>query len=425
MGLISAPWRFHPKRDGLLAEAHARPSTPVSAPMLATRVATLGGDGGAEGDRAHMAVLCRKVGAPEPGPGARWCGLDAGGWRLRWERHTETSTWTFFRPKPDVARAPFQDTALDLAPSDWLAALPGLVLAAAHVEILSQPPTGLAFASEDLIASDVAGGQAQVLTDFRAGPDGFTRFVIVQKSTDPVLGGHVLQQILEIETYRLLALLAFPLAGEAGVVLSRLEADAAGTANRVGEEGGVEQDRQLLERLAGLAGQAQSLAGETSYRFAAARAYHGLVQERIRQLNEISVSGRPTIGEFMARRLAPAMRTCIATEDRLQDVSSRIARTTQLLSTRVSVAAEQTNLDLLKSMNRRAELQLQLQQTVEGLSVAAISYYLMGLIKFILEGLGEVRHTLNPTLMTGLLAPLVVLIVWRVLHRLRMRIGAH
>ena len=421
MAPSSLTWRFHAERDVLLAEAHARPSTPVAAPMLATRIAALSGESGAKLDRDHMAALCRKIGAAEPGPNARWCVVDAATWRLRWERHTEVSTWTFFRPKPDPEIAPFAVTALDLAPQDWLAALPGEVMAAAHVELLRETPRTIVFA-EDMIGSAVAGGMAQVTTDFRPGPDGFTRFVVVQEDADTVLGGHILQQLMEIESYRLLALLAFPLAWRAGTALSELEAGAAAAANRMLDEGGVQQDRQLLERLAALAGQAESLTGETSYRFAAARAYHGLVQERIRQLNETPLGNRPTIGEFMARRLAPAMRTCIAMEDRLKDVSDRVSRTTQLLSTRVSVQAEQTNLNLLESMNRRAQLQLQLQETVEGLSVVAISYYLMGLIKVLLEGVGELRHTLNPTLATGLLAPFVVLLVWRLLHRIRMRI---
>ncbi len=412
-------WRFHVDRDRLLAEAHARPSTPAKAPLLAARIATISGEGGVVADRAHMAALCRKIGAAEPGPDARWCILDAGAWRLRWERHTEISTWTMLRPNLEGDRADFSATALDLAPQDWLAGLPGDVLGAAHIALVRAPPETMVFADEDLIASEVAGGAIQAFTDFRAGPDGFTRFILVQNHGGAVLAGRVLQQLFEIETYRLLAMLAFPRAIASAEPIARLEADAAVAAIQVAEQGGVDADRQLLARLAVLAGQAEALAGATSFRFSGSRAYHGLVQERIGQLNERSVGDRPTIGEFMERRLAPAMRTCEATAERQRAVIDRIARTTQMLNTRVEVAAEAINLGLLESMDRRARLQLRIQETVEGLSAAAISYYALALLKLVIEGVAEVRRDINPTLATGLAAPIVIFMVWLFLRNIR------
>jgi uncharacterized membrane-anchored protein len=412
-------WRFHADRDRLLAEAHARPSTPVQAPLLAARIATISGEGGSEADRGHMATLCRKIGVAEPGPDARWCILDAGAWRLRWERHTEFSTWTMFRPSPDIESAGFSTTALDLVPQDWLADLPGEVLAAAHVALVDAAPAVMALSDDDLIASDVAAGALQVYTDFRPGPDGFTRFILVQASGGPVMAGRILQQLFEIETYRLMALLAFPLATNSAAAIARMEAEAADAALRVTDVGDVEADRLLLSRLAVLAGQAEALAGSNGFRFSASRAYHGLVQERIRQLNERALAGRPTIGEFMERRLAPAMRTCEATAERQRDVIGRIARTTQMLSTRVEVAAEATSAQLLESMDRRSQLQLRIQETVEGLSAAAISYYALGLLKFLMEGVAVLRPGVNPTLTTGLAAPFVILLVWLFLTRIR------
>ena len=296
----SPQWRFHPERDRLLAEAHARPSTPVKAPLLAARIATISGEDGVAADRTHMAALCRKIGAAEPGPDARWCILDAGAWRLRWERHTEVSTWTVFRPSPDGDKANFAVTALDLLPQDWLAALPGEVLAAAHVAVVRTAPATMVFSEDDLIASEVANGAMQAFTDFRPGPDGFTRIIVVQKSGGAGLAGRIVQQLFEIETYRLMALLAFPLAIASAAPIAGMEAQAAEAAFQVADEGDVESDRLLLSRLAALAGEAEALTGSTGFRFSASRAYHGLVQERIAQLNEKPVAGRATIGEFMS-----------------------------------------------------------------------------------------------------------------------------
>lgn len=427
---LSPTWRFHAERDQMLAEAHARPSTPAQAPLLAARIATLSGEAGIADDRAHMAALCRKLGAPEPGPEARWCIVDGGTWRLRWERHTELSTWTVFRPAPGDEADSFVATAIDVLPQDWLAAMPGEVLAAAHVALVEAVRQPSVFAESDLVASEVAGGAVQVFTDFRAGPDGFTRFVLVQKGGDAILAGRIVQQLFEIETYRLLALLAFPVATGGAETISTMEAEATDAAMQVSEAGGVDADRELLSQLAALAGRAEAAAAGSGFRFAASRAYYGLVQERIAQLNEHAIEGRPSIRDFMERRLAPAMRTVSAAADRQREVIARIARTTQMLAARVNIASEATNALVLKSMDRRAQVQLRLQETVEGLSVAAISYYALGLIKIMMEGLSHVtftgpahqRFAVEPSIATGLAAPVVVFVVWWSLRRVRARI---
>ena len=416
-------FKFHEDRDKLIAEAHARPSTPLPAPTLATRIAALSGVEGPERDWAHMVSLCRRLNAPEPSAGARWCVLDAGRWHLRWERHTEVSTWTFYRPLAEGYVPSINETALDMAPKDWISELPGDVLVAAHVVLLRAKRVAAALPVEEEIAVEVADGRALVFTDFRPGPDGFTRIDVVQPDADGVLAGRIVQQLLEIETYRLMALLAFPIAGRASSEISRLESEAAAAALQVRDDGGIEADRALLNRLASLAGDAQALSGRTSFRFSAGRAYYGLVQERIQQLRELRIEGRLTIAEFMERRLAPAMRTCAAVAERLQNVIEHISKTSQLLNTRVDVAAEVTNANLLASMDRRARLQLRLQQTVEGLSVAAISYYALGLLAYVFKAISELNAAFNPVLATGASAPLAIVIVWIALRRMRARMA--
>ena len=236
-----------------------------------------------------------------------------------------------FRPAPAGEPGAFDATALDVVPQDWLAALPGEVLAAAHIALVETPPAASVFAEADLVASEVAGGAVQVFTDFRPGPDGFTRFVLVQEAGGPVMAGRIMQQLFEIETYRLLALLAFPTATASAVEIAQMEGEAADAATQVAQEGGVDADRELLSRLAALAGRAEALAAATGFRFSASRAYHGLVQERIGQLNEHALGGRPTIRQFMERRLEPAMRTAAAAAERQREVIARVARTTQML----------------------------------------------------------------------------------------------
>jgi len=175
-------WRYHSQRDALLAEAHARPFTPLVGPALITRIATLSGQAGETADRQHMAALCRRLGQPEPGPTSRWCVLEAGTWRVRWERHTELSTWTFFRAPSGTT--PFAETALDLAPEDWLSAWPGEVLVATRLEVWSEVDERAAAAlfGLEVVGARLADGAAIALTDFRPDAQGMTRYLMLALS---------------------------------------------------------------------------------------------------------------------------------------------------------------------------------------------------------------------------------------------------
>ena len=417
-------WRYHAERDRLLAEAHARPYTALAAPMLATRIATLSGEGGAAADRAHMTAVCRRLGHGEPGPDARWCALDAGQWRLRWERHTEFSTWTFFRAP--ATETLFAETALDLAPADWVAALPGDVLVAVNLEVRGRDTAR----AEHLLGPEASGARIQhdaasAFSDFEPDAGGMTRFLLLAGRAEPERTGRIARSLLEIETYRLMALLAFPLAGEATTLLTGIEARAAALAGELVGKADADEDRRLLGELAHLAGEAEALNARTSFRFGAARAYHEIVRDRIQGLRETPIEGMQTLGEFMERRLAPAMRTCDTVAARERDVIERIARTEQMLNTRVEVAAEATSASLLASMDRRADLQLRLQGAVEGLSVVAISYYAIGILFYLMQALGHELGSLDPKTATGLLAPAVIAAVWIALRRARARLDAH
>jgi uncharacterized membrane-anchored protein len=403
--------QFHPQRDRLLAEAHARPSTPLDGPVFATRIASVSGQDGASADRSHLAELCRASLLPEPPADAFWWLFDAGDWSLRWERHSEFSSWTIF------SRA-----AHSGPPKAWLAALPGHVLVSTRADVRRSEggaSTAATPLGSNMIGSSVLEGAATVFTDFRPDDNGTTRFLILMRSADRVLTGRLTQIILEIETYRLMALLAFPLAGIAGKQVAAFEAEAGTLAAQLAQEAGVEADRALLARLVALSGEAEALNAQTSYRFRAGAAYHDIVHDRIATLREERIPGMQTIGEFMERRLAPAMRTCDAVAARENAVIERIARAGQMLRTRINIESEATNAALLSSMDRRAQTQLRLQRTVEGLSVAAIAYYALSLLSYPVKAVEHVWPHLDAALITGLLAPVVVLLVWLALKRLR------
>lgn len=427
----SLPLQDHPQRQLLSDEVHARPYMRLIAPERASHLALFTQETGAQEERALLAELCRAAGAIEPAEEANFHLVQLGGFRLRWERHTEFSTYGFFGTPSD---GPFESRMIDRVPQDWLARLPGKVLCAMHVEL--QPADG-AVADPDVAASLLqsdtfaaclaAGGAAEIWMNFTINADGFGRLLVRDHHLGRRQAGRLVQRLLEIETYRMMALLALPLARRHGAELTQIGARLTETTQAMadvsnGVAAGVDGERQLLERLTALAADTQKIAAATTYRFGAARAYHALVERRIDELREERIEGQQTVGEFMDRRLSPAMSTCQAVAERLDSLSRQVNRTAQLLRTRIDVQLEAQNRDLLTSMERRARLQLALQETVEGLSVAAITYYTIGLLSYALTAAQEAGLAVPVKLSVGLAIPLVAGLVWIGMRRVRRRI---
>lgn len=425
------PLRDHPQRQLLSDEVHARPYMRLVAPERASHLALFTAEEGAEEERALLAELCRAANAPEPSANANFHLVQLDGFRLRWERHTEFSTYGFFGQSDS---SPFAARMIDRVPQDWLARLPGEVLCAMHVEL--QPaggelanPEAVAelLQSETFAACLAAGGAAEVWMNFTINPDGFGRVLVRDHHLGGRQAGRLVQRLLEVETYRMMALLALPLARRHGSELTQIGNRLTETTQAMAEisngaPAGVEGERQLLEQLTALAAETQRIAAATAYRFGAARAYYALVQRRIEELREERIEGQQKVSEFMDRRLSPAMRTCQAVADRLDGLSRQVNRTSQLLRTRIDVQLEAQNRDLLTSMERRARLQLALQETVEGLSVAAITYYTIGLLSYALTAAQEAGLDVPVKVSVGLAIPLVAGLVWIGMRRVRRRI---
>lgn len=423
--------RDHPLRHILSAELHARPYARLVAPLRATHLVLHSGEGAAEADRAQVAALCARFDVAPPGQSESHLTVDLGPLHLKWERHTEFSTYTFFQSAEDDGpeAAAFARSVLDDLPQDWLRALPGEMIAGIHVAMESRRraqrgPDELSrlFGGDNYAGSLVAGGAAVAWMDFAIHEDGFGRILIQDRRLGDRQGGRLVQRLLEIETYRMMALLALPVARDLGARLSLGRERLTDLNARMTVIGGLEDERRLLAELTRLSAEIEEVAAPAVYRFGAARAYYDLVQRRVAELREERIEGLQTIDEFLERRLAPAMRTCEATAQRLERLATRVSRASELLRTRVDIQLEAQNIDLLRSMDRRARLQLRLQQTVEGLSVAAISYYLVGLVSYAAKGVKAAGLAIDVDLVTGLSIPFVVGAIGLGVLRLRRRI---
>lgn len=429
-----APLRQHPLRQQLNDEVHSRPPADVVAPMMVTQIAVTTGETGADEERALLRELARDIGAAVPDAFGNHLALEADGLRVVWERHTEFSTYAVSRPCPlpggpgaDLA-APFASPPIAALPAGWRARLPGEVIAGINLLVLDADPEeaetrmATAFPGSKIIGSGVAGGRAAAWTDFRLHPDGLSRIVVAAGTLTPGRLGRLVQRLLDIETYRMMALLAFPLARRLTPELGAIEDELAELAAANPRIETLADEQALLGRLSRLAARAEDLATRSQYRFSAARAYHQLVERRISELDEVKRSGMQQIGTFLERRLGPAMRTCQAVADRLEALSARIARASSLLNTRVELALQEQNQSLLASMERRVRLQTRLQETVEGLSAVAISYYLVGLIAYVLKAMEKSGQPVNPTLATGLLAPVILAAAYVGVRQIRKRV---
>lgn len=432
---ITYPNLNHTLRTPLAAEVHSRPSLRLSGPETLTHLAVYLRDSSRAGvedaadQHALLVSLCQEFGMAGPCTGARYFFHDFGSFRLQWEAHTEFATYTFAeRPgvAPQLGQA-FAQVPLRHVPQKWLHALEGLVMVATHVSLL---PDGATLADMraafggNLLAGSASQGAARVWTDFAIAPDGFGRVVIQDMGMQYQQAGRLVQRVLEVETYRMMAMLGLPHAQQAAPVLNAIEGElvrlASGMTDSIDGIAGGEPDdeRGLLQMITALAARMEKLALENSYRFAASKAYYRLVHSRIEELGEIRIEGVPTIREFMDRRLAPAMNTCEATVRRQEALAERIGRTNDLLRTRVGIVQEQQNRRILESLNARAAQQLRLQQAVEGLSVVAISYYSVGLLSYAGKAMKAAGWPVSPDIMTGALMPFMVVVVWLGLRRM-------
>lgn len=431
---IIFPTLNHPQRVPLAAEIHSRPPIRLEAPERITQMAIHGrneANGGQPGvQTALLSSLCAQFGVTPPVNDAKYFFHDFGRFRLKWECHTEFASYTFVAGVriPRSSENLFAQMPSADLPEAWLLRLQGLLMVATHIVLETAtesaedaaPHMRRLFEGNAIVGCE-ASEAAQVWTDFQVHADGFVRFVVRDDGLKGQQAGRLVQRLLEIETYRMMALLGLPHAQRATPILNAIESELAALTStmvdmdqpdRHDDAQGMAIEQSLLEDITSLAARLEQLAVDNSYRFSASNAYFNLVNSRIEELREHRIQGIPTIAEFMRRRLTPAMNTCMAAAHRQELLAERIANTNSLLRTRVGIRQEQQNSMILESMNVRAAQQLRLQQAVEGLSVVAVSYYLAGLISYGGKAAKASGVDIDPDLITGAAVPVVALIVW-------------
>ncbi|MGA9412599.1 MAG: DUF3422 domain-containing protein [Roseobacter sp.] len=417
----------HPLRYKLANELHARPFPSMEAPCSAAYIAIKQPNDAVSRDRQqdldHLTALLDRHGAPHPQPGATHYYGQIGKHWVKWEQHTEFVTYTVFSEgAPDRS---FDPAEFEVFPADWLAESPGQRVTSVLIDIHPRPENDEEisaclddwFVSESLAAASVLDDDAIVAGDFRIDQNGHLRFaVFASPTTSERRVGRIVQRLCEIETYKSMSMLGFARVRQLQPKLNELDTQLTSLMGAMSDERASAET--TLNALLSTSAELETLAARSSFRFGATGAYEALVNQRIEALREERFQGRQHFAEFMMRRYAPAMRTVTSAEGRLQSMSSRSIRASNLLRTRVDVERSAQNQALLESMDKRSDLQLRLQRTVEGLSVVAISYYAVSLVGYTLYPLADTMGLSTGTL-TALVTLPVVAFVWWAIRRLR------
>ncbi len=425
---------IHPLRNGLYDELHSRPFQVLPTPARVTHISLLTTPEQQHQQFLHLQELHRQLGYPVPEQETGCYEQTFGSLRVRREMHMEFASYTFIN-LADSSAEPFSETGISPLPEDWLEQLPGTVIAAFHLDIQrasDSVDSDLAFVRQyfegmRLVGSSPQEGAARVWGSFRLHSDGFGRFMVMNRDMSDSQLGRLTQRLMEIETYRLMSLLALPMARNISPALNDMDQKMAVITQSLADGEDIDEE-ELLAQLTNIAARIEAFRAHSTFRFSATRAYHQLVLTRLEELREDELSGHLTITEFMTRRLTPAVKTCEAISERLEDLSRRVDRASDMMRTRVELAIQSQNQQLLSSMDRRSKIQLMMQHTVEGFSVVAISYYLIGLLKLALESAHSAGFSFNKPLVLGIAIPVTLALVFfgvRMVHHRFLKLAKH
>jgi uncharacterized membrane-anchored protein len=368
----------------------------------------------------------------EPIPaGTKFLRIEMDGYALRVEQHTEFMSVSFVEKghrRANGLLADAFDPAISHLPLAWARKIPAPVFHAIWLEIGGKPPRGLTpekmmatMECRAVASNKFSNGDAQLHFAFDIDSAGFSRIALFNQGITPNRMGRVVQRVVELETYRLLALLGFAAVRDNSGTLGRIEntvgALTTDMAAQIKQADG--QVRQLLSVLSTQAADLEEIYSRTSYRLAATKAYEAILMDRIASLQFSRLEGFQGVRGFLGRRMTPALDSCRAFSERLTRLSERITRAGDLLQTQTEMIIQRQNRDLLSSMNARARQQLRLQQTVERLSVAAVTYYGVGLVGYLAKPLPLDEWALDINLVKAAAVPVIAFLVWLAIRGVR------
>lgn len=406
----------HPFRAQALGEIHARPVQPLEAEGRLRRVATYFGHEPGRHDqmREEFAAWCYKNQVKPTFMTDRQARYEVDGIETTWQLHSEHVSITWMCPQKHDEPWP-ENIGLE-------AIMGAKLLVTTRVDLIDATTIHenalKGFRRASLSYAKVEEGLAEIATDFLPDKDGFTRIEFAGAGIADVRRGVIARYLLEIETFRSLALLALPVAQDVGQRVDNVERGLENILKRLNRETDSQIIDELLSELNKLSMETTHLHGETNTLFAASYSYDQLVRHRLGLLEEKRVTGHTNMARYLSNRMDPAMATCAALQNRLNALTDRLTRAIELLNTRVTIEIHKQNQDALNAISSTSVSQYKLQTTVEGLSTIAITYYALGVIGYVLAGL-SMDALPSKSIMLAIAAPFVLILTWLAMRRIR------
>ena len=426
----------HPQRQALIDELHARPFFDFEGEGRFIRFIYLVGTS----DTALISHVNHWLDSQDrlPLDGAeKFRREDFGNFVFRLERHTEFITIGLIvrdknRRSTALSKAAFSLSENSQLPFAMIAAMPIPLFHAIWLEIGKTPPKPVLpeevakmLGSRTAASNSISDGDGEVHCSFDIDEEGFSRMILFARNLTAERKGRQVLRLIEMETYRMLALLGLPVVRDNMGRLHKIETQLAQVTQRMTAQinGAGKDVEALLPELSSLAAESEEMSANTSYRLSATKAYQDIFLARLERLNTRRLDGHQGLSGFLDRRMMPALKTCDAFEERLDGLSERISRAGSLLRTQTEIQIQEQNRNLLASMDRRAQAQLRLQQTVEGLSVIAGTYYGVGLVGYLVKLLPDSHLPADISILQAASVPVIALLIWWVFYRMHRVVG--
>ena len=365
---------------------------------------------------------------------------------VRYECHTEFISLTLIYPnKIENKNKPklFDENFLNLLPIDFLENFPGDHFLSTWIEMAPSnfnfKPIDIEefFYHDNFAGSNVAEDGANVFMSFKSDRtdflgSGFRRVFIQNKNLRTRRTGRLLQRIVELETYQVLSLLGLPQVRQETLNLSNLEKQITEITKSVSKTAKKNLNKKSiaypdyqkdLNELSYVVAKIEEIDSSSNYRLSATAAYYKLVEQRIQDLREERLESFQTNYEFLSRRLQPAIRTTEAFSRRLESLAIRAQRADNLVRTQIEMGVQIQNKNLLESMELRARAQLRLQETVESLSIVAITYYIVGLLSTLVDPINFDKFFISKTVFLALCVPIILALIWYIAKMVRKKIN--
>lgn len=400
----SQTWNYHPDREAVISEPHARPHLPVSSDDIILHL-------GFQVEGSDLTSILKKLSPTLMEANRRHYVKAFDQVSVKLEQHTEFVSLTCLCAKHKQDRI-----------SELLASLLGDV----QVHVIAMTKLYMCQSAEEAnsylptnhsVYGGVMRGQINVSSSLMPDIEGYIAYVVQSETTeehDSNELGRRIQRLLDMETYRTMCLLGLPMARRASQRLEELEEEVKKIAAQINVEA-TDDLHAMFDRVAQCSQDCNSLHADTGFRYAASRAYYDLAQQRLDSLEEFKAGSLQSISGFVRSRLSPGMATIDSVAKRQSTLSTDINNALSLLRTRIDLNLAQDNQDLLKSMDARHRQQVIIAQTVEGLSAVAITYYSIGLLAYMIKGAKD-WLPVTPGVGIALSVPLVLISVWSFLH---------